>query len=150
MECASLSGPQWHWLQCGYTWSAEGPSKTQVTWGTWSISDGLREGASYAWRSCWSEGGALPRRDAHAQGAGTYRQAFQELASLGELVAVGTFTPADGPHQHHDGRKEALFQGLILCRSGPRAQIRLRAQELMGESKKGGPRPPSPGAVGSG
>lgn len=51
---------------------------------------------------------------------------------------MGTFTPADGSHQHRDGRKKALLQGLILCRSGPRAQIRLRAQELGGESKKRG------------
>lgn len=51
---------------------------------------------------------------------------------------MGTVTPADGPHQHRDSRKEALFQDLILCRSGPRAQIRLRAQELVGESKKRG------------
>lgn len=51
---------------------------------------------------------------------------------------MGTLIPADGPYQHRDGRKEALFQDLILCRSGPGAQIRLRAQELMGESKERG------------
>lgn len=87
--------------------------------------------------------GALPRRAVLREGflcpgPGTHRQTLQELSSLGELVAVGTFTPADGPHQHHDGGKEALFQRLVLCRSGPRAQIRLRAQELVGESKKRG------------
>lgn len=71
-------------------------------------------------------------------GPGTHHQTFQELASLGEFVAVGALTPADGSHKHHDGREEALFQGLILCRSGPRAQIRLRAQELTGENKRGG------------
>lgn len=51
---------------------------------------------------------------------------------------MGTVIPADGPHQHRDSRKEALFQDLILCRSGPRAKIRLRTQELVGESKKRG------------
>lgn len=51
---------------------------------------------------------------------------------------MGPLTSADGPHQHGDARKEALFQGLILCRSSPRAQIRLRAQEPVGESKKRG------------
>lgn len=50
---------------------------------------------------------------------------------------MGTLAPANGSHKHRDGRKEALFQGLVLCRSGPRAQISLRAQ-LMGESKRGG------------
>lgn len=68
-------------------------------------------------------------------GPGTYHQTFQELASLGELIAVGTLIPADGSHKHRDGHKEALFQGLILCRPGPRAQIRLRAQELMGRAR---------------
>lgn len=51
---------------------------------------------------------------------------------------MGTFVPADGSHQHRDSSKEALLQGLILCRSGPRGQIRLRAKELVGESKKRG------------
>lgn len=51
---------------------------------------------------------------------------------------MGTLAPADGSHKHRDGRKEALFQGLILCRSGPRAQISLRAQKLTGGSKRGG------------
>lgn len=75
---------------------------------------------------------------ASAPGPRSHHQTFEELGELGELVAVGALVAADGPHQHEDGRQEALLQGLVLAEAGTGSESTGGDRREWGRSRTGG------------
>lgn len=89
-------------------------------------------GASH--ECCCSEGGApsVPGSPSSAPGPCTHHQTLEELRDPGELVALGALVAADSPHQHEDGREEALLQGFVLARGRGRGVGTPEGQESRG------------------